>query len=60
MKDGANATSSHRKLQLSILFGIGLVVVAITITRLPLILSESADYGIRSIRARVCSYFDFI
>jgi hypothetical protein len=60
MKDRINVTSSHRKLQLIILFGVGLVVVAVTITRLPLILNQSADLKIRSMRSRVCSYLDSI
>jgi len=44
--------SLAKKLQLTVLFGIGLVVVAVTITRLPLILDESNDLEIRTVRSR--------
>jgi len=47
--------SLAKKFQLTVLFGIGLLVVAVTITRLPLILDESDDLEIRSVRSRVCS-----
>jgi len=51
----ANITCFRRKFQLTVLFGIGLLVVAVTITRLPLILDESDDLEIRSVRSRWAS-----
>jgi len=45
--------SSRQKIQLGILFSIGLIVVSITILRLPLILSQSVTQKARSTWASI-------
>lgn len=45
-----------RRIQLCILFGIGLVTIIITTIRLPLTLSENDQLEIRTVRARVRHY----